>query len=112
MAIPTLGSLPKTAYEVWLAAQATSSMSSSRHSTGLSWHLAIVLNAGMLLLMVMLCIVAKRRYDDMVDKTDAIPARHKVLMRHRISLRGYNAGLKRSRSVQPLLSTEEHLPAS
>lgn len=59
MALSTVGSLPKTAYEVWLAAQAASSVSSSAGSFSL--QSTIALNLAILLLMVALCVVAGQR---------------------------------------------------
>lgn len=104
MAISTLGSLPKTAYEVWLAAQAASSLSSRGSSGGLSWSFIIILNICILLLMVVLSIAAKKKYDDFVNRTRAIPFHHKKTMRRSITLKGFDAKLKRTNtSSQPLL---------
>merc|ERR1712187_5950 len=96
MAISTLGSLPKTAYEVWLAAQAASSFSSSGHGSGVSLPLIIIFNFLMLLLMVALCVKAKRKYDHYVDTHEAIPDAIRPAMKRRPTCRGFEADLNRN----------------
>jgi uncharacterized membrane protein YdjX (TVP38/TMEM64 family) len=61
MAMSSFGSLPKSAYEVWLSAQAADSLS-SENSGELNWQFTVALNVVILLLMVLWCIVAMKKY--------------------------------------------------
>jgi uncharacterized membrane protein YdjX (TVP38/TMEM64 family) len=99
MAISTLGSLPKTGYEVWLAAQAADSLSSKQHS-GASLPLTITLNVVILLLMVALCVLGKQKYDAYVRHSKAIPQEAKKILTRRSTLRGFNAEMKRTKTMK------------
>jgi len=91
-AVSTLGTLPKVAYEVWLAAQAAGSLQSG----GIFSLPSIILNVLLLFTMLVLCVVGKRKYEMYVDRTDAIPDVQKKALRRRSTIRGVDAELKRS----------------
>lgn len=96
-AVSSLGTFPKVAYEVWLAAQAAGSF----HNGGLFSLPSIILNLVLLLIMVALCIVGKRKYEMYVHSTDAIPDVHKKILRRRSTLRGIDAEFKKSSTQMP-----------
>lgn len=94
MALSTVGSLPKTAYEVWLAAQAANSVSSS--AGGLSLRSTIALNLVILLLMAALCVMAKRKYDACVRNARSMTHTERSILLRRKSLLGLESAAKRS----------------
>mmetsp|Transcript_138040 Transcript_138040/g.243457 ORF Transcript_138040/g.243457 Transcript_138040/m.243457 type:complete len:282 (+) Transcript_138040:79-924(+) len=91
MAISTIGSLPKTAYEVWLAAQAANALASKSSDSTLSVPFLIISNSVLLLLMVALCLQGYYKYHHFVQNTKAITKSQKNTMRRRSTLRGFNA---------------------
>jgi len=109
-ALATFGSMPKTAYEVWLGVQAaTLSSSGAQHDSSFT----ICSNAIFLVLMVVMCLLAKRRYDQHVDDSPALHPEVRHLMKRSKTLQGFNNLARQSRLVkagtscaQPLLNTE------
>mmetsp|Transcript_7003 Transcript_7003/g.12975 ORF Transcript_7003/g.12975 Transcript_7003/m.12975 type:complete len:290 (-) Transcript_7003:96-965(-) len=91
-AVSTLGTLPKVAYEVWLAAQAAGSF----HSGGIFSLPSMILNLVLLLIMVALGVVGKRKYEMYVNRTDAISDVQRKVLRKRATFRGIDAELRRS----------------
>lgn len=98
-ALATLGSIPKTAYEVWIGAQAASISShsgrggsqTSSNSGSTSLYAIIAMNVLVLAMMVVLCFVAKRKYDDHVSRSNHIEANIKTMMRRASTLASFNA---------------------
>lgn len=113
MAISTIGSLPKTAYEIWLAAQAADSLSSDSKKSSMSWYFIVIANASILILMIVLCIVAKRKFDQQVARSKAITKDQKLVMRRRATLRGFEAEARRKsrRAAMSKAHTERLLGA-
>jgi len=96
MAISTLGSLPKTAYEVWLASQAAIALSPDHEAhSSLDFRYVIALNVVIFLLMIVLCIQGYNKYHHYVHHSKAISKDQKHIMRRRATLSGFNAESRR-----------------
>lgn len=108
VALSTLGCWPKTAYEVWLAAQAAESFSTHTDHTGATIVL-VVLNIVILSLMVSLCVMGKRQYDHYVTSTSAIPPEVGLLMRKRSTLQGFDAEMRRQAKGMGLFSSDRRV---
>lgn len=98
-AVSTLGTLPKVAYEVWLAAQAAGSFHSGESGAIFSLP-SMILNLVLLSIMVALCVVGKRKYEMYVKSTDAIPDVHKKILRRGTTMRGIDAELKKDAALR------------
>jgi len=116
--LATLGSLPKTAYEVWVAAQLHDQ--ASGESGGINLWLMVGVNTIILIGMVVLCVVAKRKMDAAVHASHHVEDHHKVHFRKSITLKSFQAHttiqekrlkraqtFQRSQSVYPIRSQED-----
>ena len=98
MAISTIGSLPKAAYEVWLASQAT--MVSAKGASR-SWSPVLIFaNVAVLFLMIALCVQAYNKYQHYVEHSEArISVVTRRTMMRRTTLRGFNMESRRQRKL-------------
>eukprot|EP00448_Togula_jolla_P000933 CAMPEP_0170608654 /NCGR_PEP_ID=MMETSP0224-20130122/21701_1 /TAXON_ID=285029 /ORGANISM="Togula jolla, Strain CCCM 725" /LENGTH=286 /DNA_ID=CAMNT_0010933897 /DNA_START=44 /DNA_END=904 /DNA_ORIENTATION=+ len=90
-ALACFGSMPMCAFEVWIAAQAANALSSGGKGGDSSLGLTIGINVVILILMVLLFISAKQKYDKYVSESEAVEDHHKKLLRKASTLRQFNA---------------------
>merc|ERR1712146_548942 len=91
-AIATFGSLPKTAYEIWLGAQAAHELAakSGEHHHDEPAHFTLMLNLLILAVMGLLCLLAKRRYDQHIDQSTVLHDDVKACMLNAHTLHRFN----------------------
>lgn len=87
--LATIGSLPKTAYEVWVAAQLHHQASGD--SEGFNIWLMIWVNVVILIGMVVLCVVAKRKMDAAVHASHDVEDHHKAHITRSMTLKSFHA---------------------